>query len=126
MYSVHVEGWFAAAHALRNYKGSTEPLHGHNFRVRVVISGESVDDAGMLVDFVEVKSSLDEVLGRFEHTNLNEVAPFDEWSPSSENVARYIHSEMSTRLRAALQKAKASLVEVYVWETEASSAAYRP
>lgn len=126
MYSVHVEGGFAAAHALRNYKGSTEPLHGHNFRVRVVITGSEVDAAGMLVDFVDVKSALDQVLSHFEHTNLNDVPPFDNLSPSSENVARYIHSEMSARLQKALKEMGACLEEVRVWETEASSAAYRP
>jgi len=91
VYSVHVEGWFAAAHALRHYKGGMEPLHGHNFRVRVVVTGAEVDEAGMLVDFLDVKGALDEVLKRFEHTNLNEVEPFTSLSPSAENLSRYNH-----------------------------------
>lgn len=80
----------------------------------------------MLVDFLDVKGALDQVLARFEHTNLNEVEPFTIISPSAENVARYIHERMSELLADALQRATARLEEVWVWETQASSAGFRP
>ena len=41
MFEVTVEQTFAAAHALRNYKGGCENVHGHNFKVQVVLAGES-------------------------------------------------------------------------------------
>ena len=44
MFEVTVEQTFAAAHALRNYKGKCENVHGHNFRVHVIIEGERLDD----------------------------------------------------------------------------------
>ena len=43
MFEVAVEQSFASAHALRNYKGRCENVHGHNWKVRVVIEGEKLD-----------------------------------------------------------------------------------
>ena len=63
MFEVTVEQTFAAAHALRNYKGGCENVHGHNLKVQVVLEGEKLDDAGMLVDFLDVKSLMGEVIG---------------------------------------------------------------
>jgi hypothetical protein len=56
MFEVTVEQTFAAGHALRNYKGKCENVHGHNFKVQVRIEGPSLDETGMLVDFIDVKN----------------------------------------------------------------------
>ena len=58
MFEVSVEQTFAAGHALRNYKGKCENVHGHNFRVQVIIEGERLDETGLLVDFIDVKKSM--------------------------------------------------------------------
>ena len=34
---------FSAAHQLRLYDGSLEPLHGHNWRVKVTVSAAEVE-----------------------------------------------------------------------------------
>ena len=65
------------AHALRNYKGRCENVHGHNWKVRVVIEGEKLDATGMLVDFLDVKSLMGEIIDRIDHQFLNEIPPFD-------------------------------------------------
>ena len=41
MYEVSVDDNFAAAHNLRNYKGKCENLHGHNYKVRVTLTGRN-------------------------------------------------------------------------------------
>ena len=51
MYEVTVEETFSAGHYLRNYHGKCEKPHGHNYRVRVTLSGEELDQAGLLLDF---------------------------------------------------------------------------
>ena len=56
MFEVSVEQTFAAGHALRNYHGKCENVHGHNYKVRITVQGEKLDDNGLLVDFVQVKS----------------------------------------------------------------------
>jgi 6-pyruvoyltetrahydropterin/6-carboxytetrahydropterin synthase len=52
MFEVAVENTFAAGHALRHYRGKCENVHGHNYKVQVVVRGEKLDSIGMLADFV--------------------------------------------------------------------------
>ncbi len=63
MFEVTVEQTFAAAHALRNYKGGCENVHGHNSEGRWSSLGERLDDAGLLVDFIDVKNLMGQVMG---------------------------------------------------------------
>jgi 6-pyruvoyltetrahydropterin/6-carboxytetrahydropterin synthase len=124
MFEVTVEQTFAAAHALRNYKGGCENLHGHNFKVQVVLAGERLDDTGMLVDFIDIKNLMGQVLARLDHQNLNEVSPFDVKNPSAENIAEYFYSQMTGGLTHTPVPVR--ILEVKVWETDIQSATYRP
>lgn len=124
MFEVAVEQSFASAHALRNYKGRCENVHGHNWKVRVVIEGEKLDATGMLVDFLDVKSLLGEILDRIDHQFLNEIPPFDVINPSAENIAEYFYQQMTGRL--AETPVPVRIREVKIWETEIQSATYRP
>jgi len=123
MFEVSVEQVFAAGHALRNYKGKCENIHGHNWRVRVVIEGERLDDTGLLVDFIDVKDLMGSVIARLDHQFLNEVAPFDVKNPSAENIAEYFYEQMSTGLAATPVPVR--IREVKIWETDIQSATYR-
>ena len=49
---------FSAAHFTLFADGSAELLHGHNYRVAVEVTGEGLDHAGLLVDFVGVKRAI--------------------------------------------------------------------
>jgi len=124
MFEVSVEQSFAAAHALRNYKGACENLHGHNFKVLVTVEGPKLDDAGMLVDFLDVKASMQNVILALDHRFLNEIPPFDVLNPSAENIAEYFYQQMSPGLAAAPVPVR--IREVKVWETDIQSATYRP
>ena len=120
MYQITVEQHFDAAHALRGYQGKCENLHGHRFRVvaRVKVSG--LNEIGLAYDFRELKTRLNEVLDRFDHTNLNETPPFTSINPSSENIAATIFKELQPRIKGV------NLVSIEVWESPESAAEYRP
>jgi 6-pyruvoyltetrahydropterin/6-carboxytetrahydropterin synthase len=124
MFEVSVDQTFAAGHALRNYKGRCENVHGHNFRVQVTIEGERLDDTGMLVDFLDVKRSMQEVIERLDHQFLNDIPPFDVKNPSAENIAEHFYETMSRDLDK--NPVAIRIREVKVWETEIQSATYRP
>ncbi|HEU0142040.1 MAG: 6-carboxytetrahydropterin synthase QueD [Bryobacteraceae bacterium] len=126
MFEVSVEETFAAAHQLRNYHGKCENLHGHNYRVRVTIRGRELDETGLVVDFVELKRVMRAVIDKLDHTYLNEVPPFDILNPSAENVAKYFHDEVSSGLRAGDRKTAVEVAEIKIWETDTSTATYRP
>ena len=122
MYEIAVESHFDAAHFLRGYQGKCEALHGHRFRVVARISAAGLDDAGMAYDFTELRKHLNDILDKFDHTCLNEVPPFDEINPSSEDLATTIYNELKRKL--ALPPVSLSSVEV--WESPQSCATYRP
>jgi 6-pyruvoyltetrahydropterin/6-carboxytetrahydropterin synthase len=123
MFEVSVEQTFAAGHALRNYKGKCESVHGHNFRVQAVIEGERLDDTGLLVDFIDVKNLMGKIIARLDHVFLNDIPPFDVKNPSAENIAEYFHQEMSNALTSPVP---IRIREIKVWETDIQSATYRP
>jgi len=122
MFEVSVEQTFAAGHALRNYRGKCENVHGHNYRVLVTIQGPALDSIGLLVDFVEVKKLIHTVVDRLDHQFINDLAPFDQINPSAENMAKYFYDEIS----AGLGEGAVRVGEVKVWETDTASATYRP
>jgi 6-pyruvoyltetrahydropterin/6-carboxytetrahydropterin synthase len=124
MFEVEVEGMFASAHALRNYKGRCENVHGHNWRVLVTIEGERLDDTGLLVDFIDVKNMMAAIIDRIDHQHLNEIPPFDTVNPSAENIAEFFYREMAVGLEKVLVPVRVSAVKI--WETDIQSATYRP
>jgi 6-pyruvoyltetrahydropterin/6-carboxytetrahydropterin synthase len=124
MYEVSIDETFAAAHNLRNYHGKCEDLHGHNYKVRVVVAGEELDAAGLLYDFVHLKQVIKGVIGSLDHKYLNELVPFDTLNPSAENIARHIHDQAAKQLQQTPNGAEIS--SITVWETDTSAATYRP
>jgi len=124
MFEVSVEQTFAAGHALRNYKGACENVHGHNFKIQVTIEGQELDGTGMLVDFLDVKQSMGAVISRLDHKFLNDVPPFDVKNPSAENIAEYFYEELTSGLVS--NPVPVRVREVKVWETDIQSATYRP
>jgi 6-pyruvoyltetrahydropterin/6-carboxytetrahydropterin synthase len=120
MFEVSVEEVFPAGHALRNYHGKCENVHGHNYRVRVTVQGPDVDENGLLIDFAEVKRLVRAVKDRLDHQFLNDLPPFDAINPSAENIAKYFYDEISGRLSTG------TLHEVKLWETDVACATYRP
>ena len=122
MYQVSVEQHFDAAHYLRGYKGKCENVHGHRFKVVVTISRQGLDEIDLAYDFVELKVKLREILGRFDHTLLNEVPPFDEINASSENIASTVYKELAEKLRGEPVRLEA----VEVWESPENKITYMP
>src|ERR1039457_4607877 len=100
MFEVSVEYTFAAGHALRGYKGKCENVHGHNYKVQLVVGGEQLDSAGLLMDFVEVKRTIKELVERLDHRFLNDVPPFDKLNPSAENISTYLYDDSDPLLSA--------------------------
>lgn len=120
-YTVWKEGVISSAHNLRNYKGKCENLHGHNWRVRVSVSGDRLDATGLLIDFADLGRAMEEVCGRLDHIYFNETAPFDKMNPSAENIARYIFEEVD----AQLKNERYGVSEVKVWESDGCCAIYK-
>lgn len=126
MFEVSVFETFAAGHSLRDYKGKCENVHGHNYRVEIVFAGPSLDQTGLLVDFVDVRKILQKSIAYLDHQFINDLPPFDVINPSAENMAKYFHDEMLKNMAAGVAKVPVRIQSVKVWETDTCTAVYLP
>jgi 6-pyruvoyltetrahydropterin/6-carboxytetrahydropterin synthase len=122
---------FCYGHRLLNYEGKCQYLHGHNGRAAISLEGERLDGRGMLIDFTDIKRSLrtwidneldhrmilhseDPLLPLFTgHQQPVHVIPVN---PTAENIAKLIYDHA--------KQVGFPVVEVVLWETPNSSAAY--
>jgi 6-pyruvoyltetrahydropterin/6-carboxytetrahydropterin synthase len=120
MFELTVETTFSAAHQLKGYMGKCERLHGHNWKVQVHVIAEKLNEIDIAIDFHELKRLANEVVSALDHSILNEIFPFTEKNPSSENIAKWVYDS----LRKKIQNEAIQLSAVTVWESENTSATY--
>ena len=111
---------FAAAHNLINYQGDCENLHGHNWRVEVTVTARELDKAGLGIDFKVLKQETNKLLDELDHKYLNDLKPFQNTSPSSENISRFIFEQLSQTLNTE----NITVEKVNVWESDNACASY--
>ncbi len=121
MFKLKVEDHFSSAHYLRNYGGSCENLHGHNWKVELVVEGSKLNSSDILIDFKILKKFLKDVLSELDHKLLNDLPYFQNTNPSSERIAEYIFKKMKEKLS---DYPDVKVKEVTVYETEKASATY--
>ncbi len=120
VYYLTVKTEFAAAHQLRGYRGKCENLHGHNWKIEVIVKGPDLDKIGMLVDFTEVKAWLRTLIDeQLDHRNLNDLPEFQALNPSAENIAKYLFDGLGNRVPQGV-----SVDRVTVYETDRCGATY--
>jgi 6-pyruvoyltetrahydropterin/6-carboxytetrahydropterin synthase len=84
--------------------------------VQVFLRGNKLNRLGLLEDFKIIRQNLRSVLKEFDHKLLNDLKPFTQENPTSENLARIIFKKLR-------QKQK-NLVKVIVWESPTTYAAF--
>lgn len=97
MYSVIVQSSFSAVHRLQLSDGTWEPVHGHDWGVKVHFCRPELDQFGMVVDFHLVEQHLESVLAPLEHADLNRLDVFLDRNPTAEVVARHVFDELQSR-----------------------------
>lgn len=121
MFELMIETSFAAAHQLRGYRGKCENMHGHTWRVQVIVAASQLNEIDLAVDFHDLKKMAHEIVGPLDHSCVNNIFPFTERNPSSENIAKWVYDAMKKRL---VEFAGVSLAAVTVWESDTASATY--
>jgi 6-pyruvoyltetrahydropterin/6-carboxytetrahydropterin synthase len=121
VYEIYVKDHFAAAHALKGYDGNCSNMHGHNWIVEAYIQCTKLNKLGIGIDFRDVKEIVKDVLGKLDHTNLNEIAEFGSINPTSENLSKLIYTELSRRLNTDATKVK----KVMVFESPGCGSSYQ-
>jgi 6-pyruvoyltetrahydropterin/6-carboxytetrahydropterin synthase len=122
MFELKVTTHFAAAHQLRMVAEKCENMHGHNWKVEVVVAGERLNEAGVLVDFGELKSHVAEIMNTLDHKYLNDLEAFSDGNPSSENIAVYVAESLAGKIEDTGIRVR----RVTAWESEDACATYLP
>jgi len=120
VFELKVVSHLAAAHQLKDLAGPCERLHGHNWKIEVFVAGEALEKDGLLVDFKVLKGATEKVIQELDHRFLNELQPFHDMSPSSENIARYIFRCLARDLNNGHVKVS----RVTAWESDSACATY--
>ena len=120
MYELKVVTKFAAAHRLTMVGSKCENMHGHNWKVEVYVTGENLDDGGVVMDFGEIKKQVAEIMSMLDHKYLNELEFFQKSQPSSENIAFFV----AGRLQRRIDNSSVKVSRVTAWESDDASATY--
>ena len=123
-FTVRVSARFEAAHFLREYRGISEPLHGHSYKVEADLAARAggIDADAIAVDFVSARRKLETLAKKLDYGCINDVPPFDQINPSAENIAQWFARELGAEVASEDAVVKA----VTIWEGPVNSVTFRP
>ncbi|MCH2135985.1 MAG: 6-carboxytetrahydropterin synthase [Phycisphaerales bacterium] len=110
MYRLQVERRVRATHAIV-IAGELETPHEHDWRIRVQVSGPTLDSEGLLCDFHVLEQQLDRLIKPFHDADLNATPPFDKVNPTAEHVAQFIAEGMADGAGSAITRIEAAVTE---------------
>jgi 6-pyruvoyltetrahydropterin/6-carboxytetrahydropterin synthase len=122
MFELKVTSHFAGAHQLKMVAKKCENLHGHNWKIEVRIAGKQLNDAGVVMDFGEIKQHVSEIMKTLDHKFLNELPWFQDGNPSSENIAQHIADTLQEKIIGP----DIRVASVTAWESDDACATYFP
>lgn len=83
-------------------KCANENGHGHNYFLEVTVGGQVDPATGMVCNLVDIDECVQrEILGRFDHTNLNTLSDFTGEVPTTEVLSVRIFEILKQSFRAA-------------------------
>ena len=121
MHTIFKDFTFSAAHSIRGHTRGCQNLHGHNYRVRVYLRAERLDELGMVLDIADLKEMMQEILGPFDHRVINDIPPFDQRNTTAELFSQYVFDEVARRLA---DQDRVRVIRVEVWENDTACAVY--
>ncbi|HEX8855776.1 MAG TPA: 6-carboxytetrahydropterin synthase [Thermoleophilaceae bacterium] len=95
--------------------------HAHDYRIEVVVERERLDERGVVCDLDVLRAGLDDVLGRLEGRDLDEIRPPDADGVTVEILARWLHGS----LMEVVGRAGGETLAIRVWEAPDAFGGYR-
>jgi len=122
MYTITKTMEISAAHSLNlNYNSACTRMHGHNWKIAIVLIADELNDVGMIVDFAAIKK----VVMDLDHQDLNSI--LSAFNPTAENIAYFLWGRLTRMLaNECLPPQHACVRQVTVQENEGNVACYRP
>lgn len=112
MYELYVAAEFEAAHRLPEGFGPASGLHGHTYRMEVILRGDTLDGDGVLYDIGALREAADRLASSLHYHNLNEVPGLAGTSTTAEEVAHYCWERLAPPLRGQ----RLDSLAVRIWE----------
>ena len=103
MWELEKEVWIDSAHNLVGYQGPCANVHGHRWHITIFCKGDSLDEQGMLVDFVKIKK----IVSELDHQHINEKVSFN---PTAENLAKYLVEQIPFCYKVSVEETPGSRV----------------
>lgn len=122
MYELKIIESFDAAHCIEGYDGNCARIHGHTWRVEIVVKGEKLNNLGILIDFKDLKKIIKSTISAFDHHYLNDLPDFKRTgiNPTAENISKMLYD----KLKSIINNNCVHLSRVVVWESDTSCATY--
>ena len=131
MFKVCKQIFFSYGHRLIEYAGKCRHLHGHDAMAEIIVSQETLDKRGMVIDFGDIKTAIkgwidDEIDHKLLLHRDDPIVPIlleqgepiflMDCNPTAENIARLIYQKAHSL--------NLPVIEVRVWETPTSCASF--
>lgn len=111
MFTVSIETRFWASHQLVLPDGSKEPLHKHNWLIAAEVSSDKLNSTGLVMDFCQLKAMVDDIVGVFDNTQMEEIDYFKRHNCSAETLAKYIYEKLKPKLPGGIELESVRVVE---------------
>lgn len=92
-----------AHHLTLPYESKCTRLHGHNGIATIYCCSETLNEAGMVADFTQVKQLVSD---RLDHQCLNDIFDFN---PTAENLARWIAEQVPNCYKVTFQESEGNI-----------------
>lgn len=113
MYEIYVAAQFEAAHRLVGDFGPATRLHGHTYRMEVMVRGERLHHDGTLYDIGSLKPAVENLAASLHYRDLNEAPGFEGVNTTAEAVADYCWEQLAP----SLQGQGLETLAVRIWES---------
>ena len=102
---------FEASHILPKHPGKCSRMHGHSYKLTVVVNGPVEKDSGMVVDFSVIKDIVkEEIINKYDHRHMNDY--FE--NPTAENMSQQFFKAINEKLKKKTNgKVKVSSLRLY-------------
>jgi 6-pyruvoyltetrahydropterin/6-carboxytetrahydropterin synthase len=119
MYEIYVAARFEAAHRLVGDFGPASRMHGHTYRMEVIVRGRHLKDDGTLYDIGALGQAVEGLAGSLHYRDLNEVLDLAHLNTTAEAVADYCWE----KLAQPLSNEGLDSLAVRIWESPDAYAA---
>lgn len=113
MYEIYVAAQFEAAHRLIGDFGPATRMHGHTYRMEVIVRGQNLKDDGTLYNIGKLRPAVEELAGSLHYRDLNEVPGLENTNTTAENIADYCWNSLAPDLK----NQNLDSLAVRIWES---------